>query len=70
MPAVQVGAEGMARVRHGRDLLPAHYLATGPERPAGAAAAWTRVLGPDATLVAVASSGGDEGTLHPAVVLI
>jgi tRNA pseudouridine55 synthase len=69
MPSVQVSAEGLARVRHGQDLLPVHCLA-GPEQTGAAASAWTRVLGPDATLVAIASGGGEGGALHPAVVLI
>lgn len=70
MPAVQVGAEGLARVRHGQDLLPAHCVSGGPGRPRGAVSAWTRVLGPDAALVAIASGGPEGGALHPAVVLI
>ena len=69
MPAVQIGADGLARVRHGQDLLPGHWT------PADAAglkldAAWTRVMGPDATLVAIASGSPGSGALHPAVVLI
>jgi hypothetical protein len=60
----------LARVRHGQDLLPGHWLAAGPGQAAAAAAAWTRVLGPDAMLVAIASRGGEGGALHPAVVLI
>jgi len=70
MPAVQVGAEGLARVRHGQDLLPVHCVPAGPERPVAASQAWTRVLGPDAMLVAIASGGQAGGALHPAVVLI
>jgi tRNA pseudouridine55 synthase len=70
LPAVQVGAEGLARVRHGQDLLPAHCVpAVSGRTSSGEAAIWTRVLGPDATLVAIASGGPDAGALHPAVVL-
>jgi len=69
MPAVQIGADGLARVRHGQDLLPGYWV---PAGPAGLEpdAAWTRVMGPDATLVAIASGAPGSGALHPAVVLI
>ena len=70
MPAVQVGDEGLARVRHGQDLLPAHCLPAGSDGISGEVAIWTRVMGPDATLVAIASGGPGAGALHPAVVLI
>ncbi len=71
MPAVQIGAEGLARVRHGQDLLPVHCVGSAePGQPTAQPAAWTRVLGPDATLVAIASTAPGSGALHPAVVLI
>jgi len=70
MPAVHVGAEGLARVRHGQDLLPAHCVPAGGGPASGATEVWTRVLGPDATLVAIAAGGPEAAALHPAVVLI
>jgi len=70
MPAVHVGAEGLARVRHGQDLLPAHCVPAGVGPASGATEVWTRVLGPDATLVAIAAGGPEAAALHPAVVLI
>jgi tRNA pseudouridine55 synthase len=69
LSAVQVDAEGVKRVRNGRDLL------THQCRPAIAGGAttrgtWTRILGPEGDLVALASPGATPGVLHPAVVLI
>ena len=71
LSAVSVDAEGVDRVRHGRDLSDRQYqVAAGPRGPAPAGPSWTRVLGPTGDLVAVASPGGVPGVLHPAVVLI
>jgi tRNA pseudouridine55 synthase len=75
IPAVIVGATGLAAVRHGRDLAAALVVAGFPERPP----ACLRVLDEAGRLVAVAVPRGFElspeaprvePVLHPEVVLI
>jgi tRNA pseudouridine55 synthase len=71
LSAVHVDADGVQRVRHGRDLSRQQYRAAAggaaAQRPGGG---WTRVLGPAGDLVAIASPGDLPGVLHPSVVLI
>jgi tRNA pseudouridine55 synthase len=69
-PAVQLTAEGLVRVAHGREIDPRHLTSVGsPQAVAGADADWVRLLGPDGRLVAVADRGPGS-TLHPSIVLI
>jgi tRNA pseudouridine55 synthase len=71
LSAVRVDADGVTLVQHGRDLSREQYRpAAGAAPLSDARGLWTRVLGPTGDLVAVATSTGLPGVLHPAVVLI
>jgi tRNA pseudouridine55 synthase len=63
VPAVTATLEGQERLRHGRELTPAHV--TGP---AGHGDVLVRILGGDGGLLAVAERRG--ASLHPVVVLM
>ncbi|HET7291549.1 MAG TPA: tRNA pseudouridine(55) synthase TruB [Vicinamibacteria bacterium] len=64
LPAVRVGDEGRAAIRHGRDLVRAALL----EGRDWAAGERYRVLGEDGALLALATPAGDS--LHPHLVLV
>jgi len=68
--AVQVDDIGLARVLHGQELGRQHVHPLGQEALPPVPAPWTRVLGPNGDLVAMATPGAGPGALHPAVVLI
>ena len=72
MPAVRVTEEGLIRVGHGRGLERHHFVEEGATQvvvDASTGDRWFRVLHPDGRLVAVARATGDNGTLHPSIVL-
>jgi hypothetical protein len=71
MPAVRVTEEGLTRVAHGRGLEHHHFVEEGATQvvDAGTGERWFRVLHPDGRLVAVARATGDDGALHPSIVL-
>jgi len=72
MPAVRVTEDGLARVGHGRRLERHHFVEEAPAQvviEASTGMRWVRVLHPDGRLVAVAQATGDEGALHPSIVL-
>jgi tRNA pseudouridine55 synthase len=69
-PAVELNAQGLSYVAHGRDLGPAE-LATSCRPPATASvAAWVRLLDPSGRLVALATPSASPGSLHPSIVLL
>jgi tRNA pseudouridine55 synthase len=70
MPAVRVTDEGLQRVSHGRELEARHLLGTLEPRRDLAAQPYTRLFDADGHLLALATSGGTPGSLHPSVVLI
>ena len=86
LPSVAVNDEGLARVSHGRELAAGHYApdpGAVPSAPTGRAAdarrpadpisiesEWTRVFDSGGRLIALATTGTQGGSLHPAIVLI
>ena len=66
LPAVQLTAEGVTWVSHGRLLGRAQYAGAVPATDPG----WVRLVGPDGGLVALGRPGTGAGSLHPSVVLI
>jgi tRNA pseudouridine55 synthase len=67
LPSVAVNDEGLARVSHGRELGAEQMLAeTGP----GLVSEWTRVFDSGGRLIALATTGTNAGSFHPAIVLI
>ena len=69
-PAVELTAEGLRFVEHGRDLGPAQWRSLRSDTPVGPASAWVRLLDSGGTLVAVGTHGTGTATLHPSIVLM
>jgi tRNA pseudouridine55 synthase len=66
-PAIQVTAEGLAYVSHGRDL--AQDQCVDP-LPAPAATPWVRIMDAAGGLIALATPDARSGLLHPSIVLL
>jgi tRNA pseudouridine55 synthase len=66
LPAVTLDDEGRRYVTHGRAIGPAQAGGTWPSAPVP----WTRLVGGDGTLLALAEPAEDGRALHPSVVLI
>jgi tRNA pseudouridine55 synthase len=65
-PAVELSAQGLAYVSHGRDLGPAQFSGGSPTaRPAN----WVRLCDAKGTLIALAEPAA-SGLLHPSIVLL
>jgi len=67
-PAVRLTDDGYVRVAHGREVDAPHVEIEGSS--AIPTAEWVRLLTRDGRLVALASPGSREGSLHPSLVLI
>lgn len=63
VPALRLTARGARRAGHGQDVGPADFEGAAP------ASGHVQLLGPDGTLVALATAAGEPGFLHPSVVL-
>ena len=61
-PSVQLNAQGMRKIAHGRELDSSDWMGAAP------VAAQMRVLAPDGRLVGLAKPSKTAGFLHPAVV--
>jgi tRNA pseudouridine55 synthase len=70
MPAIRVTDEGLQRVSHGRELEPRHLIGTLEVRDDLTVQPYTRLFDAGGQLLALATSGGTPGSLHPSVVLI
>ena len=70
MPGIRVTDEGLQRVSHGRELEARHLIGAIDARADLAIQPYTRLLDADGHLLALATSGGTPGSLHPSVVLI
>jgi tRNA pseudouridine55 synthase len=70
LPAVQLTAQGLDWVAHGRDLGPAQCTQEMPRAESPADISWIRLLNAEGSLVALARPDATSGLLHPSVVLL
>jgi tRNA pseudouridine55 synthase len=69
-PALQLTAEGVKYVSHGRELGPAQVVGGAKAPPHERSAHWVRLFDGSGVLVALATPDAASGTLHPSIVLL